>query len=126
VSVLLSGCSLNALIWGADGAEVIDTTNRFASAAAGGDVSGLICAGVDPRLGDPEDWVGVRAEEPEPFAPHYWPGQVDLDPDWSINVSVPIERVIEGALIPGDIFYRSTTNGLCVLDIAWRTVTYSG
>ena len=125
-ALVLSGCSLNTLIWGADGAEVIETTDRFAEAAAEGDASSYICAGHNPRLGEPDEWEGVTGEEPERFVPEYWPTVVPLDPAWSINVSVPFERLVEGMEIPGDVFYQQRSDGLCVVDVVWATVSYIG
>ncbi|BDV29372.1 hypothetical protein [Microbacterium terricola] len=122
LSVFLSSCALDALIWGFDGAEVIKTTSQFARAAAAGDASAFICAGQDPPLGEPRDWEGVTPEEPEQFVSEYWPDQVPRDPDWSINVYVPVERQTEGAVTPGDVFYQETDNGLCVVDVVWVTV----
>jgi hypothetical protein len=122
LAVVLSSCSLNTLIWGADGAEVIETTDRFAEAAAEGDASSYICAGHDPRLGEPAEWEGVTGEEPERFVPEYWPTMVLLDPTWSINVYVPVERQVGGMQIPSDVFYRQSDQGLCVVDVVWATV----
>ncbi|MCW3493587.1 hypothetical protein [Microbacterium sp. SSM24] len=102
---------------------MIDTTNQFAQAAAEGDASSYVCVGQQPRLGEPADWAGVSAEEPERFVPEYWPNQAALDPAWSINVYVPSERQFEGMEMPGDVFFRQTDDGLCVVDVVWVTLT---
>lgn len=122
LAVGLSGCTMNELIWGADGAHVIDTTQRLITAAAAREADGLVCAGSDPDLRDPADWEGVTAQEPERFVAAHWPEMAPHDPTWSINLSLPASRVIAGAQYPGDVFYREAGGELCLVDIAWWTV----
>lgn len=120
--VLLSGCSLDTVIWGADGAGVIQTTEGLIEAAASGDADSFVCAGHDPELREPANWEGLSAEEPERFVAEYWPDQAELDPDWSINLSLAQKRVVAGEEFPGDVFYQEADDGLCLVDVAWWTV----
>lgn len=122
LAVALSGCSIDALIWGADGAGVIETTEQLIDAAAAGDGASFVCEGCDPDLREPGDWEGLSAEEPEHFVADYWPDQVPLGPAWSINLSLPADRVASGVEYPGDVFYQETDDGLCLVDVAWWTV----
>jgi hypothetical protein len=121
-ALALTGCSLDGLIWGPEGASVIDTTRELIDAAAAGDADSLVCEGRDLDLGSPSAWDGLSAEEPEPFVAEYWPEQVDLDPTWSINLSLPTGRVASGVEYPGNLFYRDDGGGLCLVDVAWWTV----
>jgi len=121
-AVALSGCSVDALIWGADGAAVIATTEQLIDAAASGDSASFVCAGYEPDVREPEDWVGLSAEEPERFSGAYWEDLAELDPDWSINLSLPEDRVVAGLEFPGDVFYQQTDDGLCLVGVAWSTV----
>ncbi|MFB8385688.1 hypothetical protein ACFC3F_00935 [Microbacterium sp. NPDC055910] len=120
--VALAGCSVDTLIWGVEGAGVIETTEELIDAAAAGDGASFVCAGHDPELRDPDDWVGLSAEEPERFVADYWPDQASLEPAWSINLSLPVDRVASGVEYPGDVFYRETGDALCLVDVAWWTV----
>lgn len=122
VGVLGAGCSVDAMLWGSDGAQVIETTERIIDAASKGDVATYVCADSAPELRHPEDWKGLSAEEPEQFSPEYWPEQASLDPSWSINLSLPADRVSPGEEYPGDVFYRNTDSGLCLVAVAWWVV----
>lgn len=118
--VLLSGCFVDTLIWGPNGARVIETTDAFIQAAASGDVRDFACAGASADFGQPDDWTGLSAGEPERFHAPYWPELASLDPAWNINV----ERTEPGEpdeRFPGDLFFRETADGLCVIDVAWST-----
>jgi len=120
--VTMSGCSLDTVIWGADGAGVIQTTERLIDAAAAGDADSFVCAGYEPELREPTDWEGLSAEEPERFVPEYWPEMTEHDPDWSINLSFAEKQVAAGAEFPGDVFYQETDDGPCLVAVAWWTV----
>lgn len=122
VGVLGAGCSVDSVVWGSDGAQVIETTERIIDAASEGDADAYVCTDSAPELRDPEDWKGLSAEEPGRFTPEYWPEQASLDPSWSINLSLPADRVNPGEEYPGDIFYRNTDTGLCLVAVAWWTV----
>ncbi|MFJ6534004.1 hypothetical protein [Microbacterium sp. NPDC091662] len=120
--VMLSGCSLNTMLWGDDGAGVIETTTDLLDAAAAGDAESFICEGQDPELREPADWEGLSPEEPERFVADYWPDQVPLEPSWNIGLSLSAERVNGGVEFPGYVFYREVDDGLCVVDVTWWTV----
>lgn len=123
LALVVSGCAVvDHVIWGADGAAVIRTTERFIEAAAAGDGASFVCDRGDPDLGEPADWAGMSAEEPERFYAEFWPDRAPLEPSWNINLSLPAERVAPGSEHPGDVFYRETDDGLCVVDVAWSTV----
>jgi hypothetical protein len=126
LTVGLSACSMDTVIWGADGAAVIQSTEDLIDAAASGDADMYICEGHDPELREPAAWEGLSAEEPERFVAEYWPDQAVLDPDWSINLSLGEERLVSGEEYPGDVFYRATDDGLCLVDVAWWTVEAEG
>ncbi|SIR90814.1 hypothetical protein SAMN05880568_1741 [Microbacterium sp. RURRCA19A] len=126
LTLALASCSLDTIIWGPDGAAVIDTTNRVIAAASAGDATALVCAGAAPEMGAPEDWTGLAAEEPERLVGDHWPDQAALDAAWSINVSLPVDRVAGGTNAPGDLFFRDTDDGLCLVDVAWSTVEFEG
>lgn len=122
LAIALSGCSVDTLIWGAECAVVIETTEELIAGAAAGNGASFVCADYDPDLREPEDWEGLSAEEPERFVAEYWPDQVRLDPAWSINLSLPADRVDAGVEYPGDVFYQETDDGLCLVDVAWWVV----
>jgi len=122
----LTGCSVDALIWGNDGARVISTAEALIAALSSGTSSDLICAGVEPDLGTPSDWAGLSAGEPERFVDEYWREQAALDPQWSINLEGLPEGAVPGTKFPGDVFMRETDDGLCVADVAWATLVSVG
>lgn len=122
LTAVLAGCSADTLIWGQDGSQVIETTERLIDAAAAGEGDAFICDGFAPELRAPGDWKGLSAEEPEQFVEEYWPEQARHDPEWSINLSLAEDRVAAGVQYPGDVFYRETEDGLCLVDVAWWTV----
>lgn len=122
LGVALSGCSVNTVIWGPAGARVIDTTTTLIQAAAAGEGDALICPGQQLDLGVPGQWAGLFAGEPEKFVAEYWPGHAELDPAWSINLSLPSERATAGRVFPGNVFYREVHDDLCVVGIDWSTV----
>lgn len=122
----LTGCSVDTLIWGGDGARVIETTESLIADLADGEASELVCADAQADLGTPTDWQGLSAGEPERFVPGYWDAQVPLDPQWSINLEGLPEGAAPGSVHPGDVFYRETDEGLCVIDVAWSTLAAEG
>ncbi|MDQ1076659.1 MULTISPECIES: hypothetical protein [Microbacterium] len=87
-ALALTGCSLDGLIWGPGGANVIDTTEELIEAAAAGNADGMVCEGRDIDLGSPSAWDGLSAEEPEEFVAEYWPEQAEFDPSWVIGKNV--------------------------------------
>ena len=122
----LTGCSIDSVIWGPDGAGVIQTTEELVDAMAEGNPTDLICADSAAELGEPSDWQGLSAGEPEHFFADYWDEQVPLDPQWNINLEGLPEGLTPGSAFPGDVFYRETDEGLCVIDIAWSTLAAEG
>jgi hypothetical protein len=126
LSAALTGCSLDSVIWGPDGARVIETTEELVGAMADGDRTDLICADSAAELGEPSDWLGLSAGEPERFSAGYWDEQVPLDPQWNINLEGLPRGLTPGSTFPGDVFYRETDEGLCVIDIAWSTPVAEG
>ncbi|MBN9155650.1 MAG: hypothetical protein J0I44_06630 [Microbacterium sp.] len=122
LAALLAGCSLNTVVWGPEGARVIETSERFIRAAAAGDADSFVCAGQHPDLREPGDWVGVDAEEPEKFDADRWPALAALGPAWTINLSAGGRASSPGDQQPGDLVFGRTADGLCVLAVAWMTV----
>ena len=122
----LTSCSIDSVIWGPDGAGVIQTTEELVDAMAEGNPTDLICADSAAELGEPSDWQGLSAGEPEHFFADYWDEQVPLDPQWNINLEGLPEGLTPGSAFPGDVFYRETGEGLCVIDIAWSTLVAEG
>ena len=122
LAALLTGCSIDALIWGNDGAQVIQTTENLLSDLASGETSDIVCTDSVADLGAPSDWAGLSEGEPEEFLAGYWIDQVALDPQWSINLEGLPEGAVPGSRYPGDVFYRETDDGLCVIDVTWSTL----
>lgn len=122
----LSACSVDTLLWGADGGAVIEATDRLIDDAASGNAGALVCEGARPDLRSPEEWTGLSSEEPERFTAQYWPDQAPLEPTWNINLSLPPDSVADGEVFPGDVFYRREEDSLCVVDVVWSTVEVSG
>lgn len=114
LAALLTGCSIDSLIWGSDGAQVIQTTEKLVSDLASGETSDIVCMDSVADFGAPSDWSGLSAGEPEEFSAEYW--------EWSINLEGPPEGAMPGTHYPGDIFYRDIDDGLCVIDVSWSTL----
>ena len=122
----LAGCSVDTLIWGPDGAQVITTTEALIQDLESGETSDLVCEDSEADLGVPDDWDGLSAGEPERFVADFWKEQVPLDPQWSINLEGLPDGAVPGEEHPGDVFYRETDDGLCVIDVVWATLIYAG
>ena len=122
----LTGCSIDTLIWGNDGAQVIQTTENLIKDLASGGTSDLVCEDAEADLGTAKDWEGRSAGEPERFVAGYWDEQVSLDPQWNINLEGLPDGATSGDKFPGDVFYRETDDGLCVIDVAWSTLIDAG
>lgn len=114
---------MESVIWGPDGAGAIQTTEELIDAMADGNPTDLIC---EAELGGPSDWLGLSAGEPEHFFAEYCEEQAPLDPRWNINLEGVPEGLTPGSGFPGDVFYRETEDGLCVIDIAWSTLVAEG
>jgi len=122
----LTGCSVDALVWGNDGAQVIHTTETLIDDLSSGGATALVCDDAVVDLGSTADWEGRSAGEPEQFVGDYWDEQVPLDPQWSINLEGLPAGATSGDEFPGDVFYRETDDGLCVIDVAWSTLLVEG
>ena len=105
---------------------MIQTTEELVDAMTDGKPTDLICTDSAADLGEPSDWLGLSAGEPERFFADYWDEQVPLDPQWNINLEGLPEGLTPGSTFPGDVFYRETDQGLCVIDIAWSTRVAEG
>ena len=121
-TALLTGCSMDTLIWGAEGARVIETTETLIDDVADSGTSEILCDDSVAELGEANDWAQLSAGEPERFVPEFWEDQVALDPQWSINLEGLPPGAQPGDEIPGDVFYRETDSGLCVIDMIWPTL----
>lgn len=126
LAALLTGCSLDAVIWGPSGARVIETTETLIDEMASGEPTDLLCDDSVAVRGAPADWQGLSAGEPEQFFAEYWKDQVPLDPQWNINLEGLPDGIEPGSEFPGDVFYRETEDGLCVVDIPWSTLVEEG
>lgn len=123
----LTACTLvDTVIWGSDGAQVIETTEDLIRDLASDEASDLICDDAEADLGTAEDWKGRTAGEPEQYVAEHWHAQAPLDPHWIINLEGRPEGSKPGDTFPGDIFYRETDDGLCVIDVAWATLVAVG
>lgn len=85
VTAALTGCSANLLIWGPEGARVVETTEQLIDAAAAGDPASFVCEGYEPEMREPTDWEGFSAEEPEEFVPEYWE---QMEPAYASNPGI--------------------------------------
>ena len=125
-AAILAGCSVDTLIWGPDGAQVIMTTEDLIQDLESEETSDLVCQDAEVHLGDHDDWNGISVGEPERFVADFWKEQVPLDPQWNINLEGLPDGAVAGEEHPGDVFYRETDDGLCVIDVAWSTLIYAG
>lgn len=123
LAALLAGCSVDSLIWGRDGAKVIEATEKLIADLAAGETSDLVCADSTADFGNPSDWSSLSAGEPEKFSGKYWKDQTALNPKWSINLEGLPEGASSGTTFPGDLFFRETGDELCVIDVAWATLS---
>lgn len=119
VVATLTGCSLNTMIWGADGAAVIQAADAFVQDMASTGTSELFCPDAIAVPGERVDWKNLVAGEPERFVAHRWRAQAPLDPQWSINLQGMPPGAGAGTSYPGDVFFRDTADGLCVIDVMW-------
>lgn len=120
--VALAGCSIDGVLWGPDGARVIDTTEQLISEASSGDQESLACEDSVAVFGESGLWDGLSAGEPEQFDPETSVDRPALDATWRINLEGAGLGETSGEEVPTDVFYRETKTGLCVADIIWQTV----
>lgn len=118
----LSGCSLDGVLWGPEGAGVISTTEKLIAAAPSGEQGSLTCEDAAADFGDAEVWEGLSAGEPEQFDAADSVDRPGLDATWRINLEGAgiAATSVEG--VPTDVFYRETDSGWCVADVVWQTV----
>jgi hypothetical protein len=126
LAALLTGCSVDSLVWGSDGAKVIEATEKLIAELAAGETSDLVCADSTADFGEPNDWSSLSAGEPEKFTGKYWKDQAGLNPKWSINLEGLPDGASPGTTFPGDVFFRETDGELCVIDVAWATLSAVG
>lgn len=126
LAALLAGCSVDSLIWGSDGAKVIEATEKLIAELAAGETSDLVCADSTADFGTPGDWSSLSAGEPEKFTGKYWKDQAELNPKWNINLEGLPAGATVGSTYPGDVFFRETDGDLCVIDVAWATLSAVG
>jgi hypothetical protein len=120
--VALSGCSIDGVLWGPEGARVIDTTEQLIAAASSGGQDSLACDDLAADFGDAGLWDGLGAGEPEQFDPATSADLPGLDATWRINLEGTGIGETSGKEVPTDVFYRETQAGLCVADAIWQTV----
>ncbi len=120
--VVLSGCSVNTALWGADGARVIDTTEQLIDAASSGEQDTLACEGSAADFGDSQAWEELSAGEPEEFNGETSVDRPLLDAAWRINLEGTANGRVSGDISPTDVFYREVDDSLCVADIIWQTI----
>ncbi|CAM3756994.1 hypothetical protein MIFL109517_07515 [Micrococcus flavus] len=99
----LTGCGVGErLLWGEEGYAVKEAARSVIDAVAAGEAP-AVCDGVDVDFGEPDDWRGAGAGEPE-----------RIDGRWHINVEVRegVPRV--GEPMPGDLVFGETPDGLCL------------
>lgn len=110
------------MLWGPDGARVIDTTEQLISGAASGGQESLACEDSVAVFDDAGVWDGLSAGEPEQFDPETSVDRPALDATWRINLEGAFLGGTSGKEVPTDVFYRETETGLCVADVMWQTV----
>lgn len=120
--VTLAGCSVDEMLWGAEGANVIETTEQLIAAATSRAQDSLACPDSAANFGDAGLWNGLDAGEPEPFDPTTSRDRPGLDATRRINLEGAGIGVDSGREVPTDVFYRTTETGLCVADIIWQEV----
>lgn len=116
---VLTGCSVDAVLWGPDGARVIETTDELVAAASTGEQSHLACADFAGDFGEPTTWVGLSAGEPEQFDGATSVDRPGLDATWRINLE---GGMASGKSTPTDVFYSQDGESLCIADVIWQTI----
>lgn len=126
LAVVVTGCSMEAVIWGPDGARVIQTTEELIAELSAGGSAPHTCPDASVDFGEPRQWTGRSAGEREGFAAAVWPDHAALDPDWTINLEGMPNGAVPGDSHPGYVFYRETDDGLCVDSVGWETLIAVG
>lgn len=110
------------MLWGREGARVIDTTEQLVAAASSGEQDAFACEDLAADFGDASLWDGLGAGEPEQFSPETSVDRPGLDATWRINLEGSGIGETSATDVPTDVFYRETEIGLCVADVMWQTV----
>ena len=105
---------------------MIEASEKIIAELAAGGTSDLVCADSTADFGEPNDWSSRSAGEPEKFTGKYWEDQAGLNPKWSINLEGLLDGASQGTTFPGDVFFRETDGELCVIDVAWATLSAVG
>lgn len=119
---MLSGCSMDAALWGPDGARVIGTTEQLIEAASSRDQGTFACEDYAADFGDAQAWDELSAGEPEQFNADTSVDRPSLDASWRINLEGTATGRETGDVSPTDVFYRDSADGLCVADVIWQTI----
>lgn len=119
---LLSGCSMNTVLWGPDAAGVIKVTEELIDAASTGEQQAVACENSATDFGNSQAWEGLSSGEPEQFNAETSVDRPLLDAVWRINLEGATVGRTSGEVSATDVFYRETDEGLCVADIIWQTV----
>src|SRR3546814_12403647 len=85
-ATVLVGCSPDALIWGSEGARVIEVTEQLIGEVAEDGDSALVCADAEVELGPPAHWTGRPAGERARFTGDCREERAPITPQWSINL----------------------------------------
>lgn len=121
-ATVLTACSIDTVIWGAEGARVIQVTEEVIQEVTAGELDPRKCVDSTADFGDPQQWTGLSAGEPGRLQGDFWDEQQALGATWSINLEGLQPR--DGAELPSDVFYREIDDELCIVDIVWSTVTF--
>ena len=123
--LLLTACSVDTLIWGADGAHVIATTDQVVQDVLAGDPGSRTCADSQTDFREPKRWEGLSAGEPERITGEFWDDQQALGATWTINLEgLDTTTAENGGQYPSYVFYSEVDDDLCVIDVEWGTVTW--
>lgn len=125
VGLTLTGCSIDTVIWGPEGARVIGMTDRVVQDVVAGTTSPHACSDSEADFGEPQRWVGLSGGEPERLNGSFWQEQQSLGATWTINLEgLDTTTAENGGSYPSYVFFRETGDDLCVIDIEWGTVTF--
>lgn len=122
--LMLTACSVDMLIWGAEGARVIQITEEVIQDAAAGEPTPRACPDAAADFGVREQWIGLSAGEPERLQGDFWEDQQALGATWAINLEGRTDALTQEAETPSDVFYSEVDDELCIVDIEWGTVIF--
>lgn len=114
------GCSTDQFVWGQEGAAVRSVSNEFVEQVRTAGDSAHLCTESNADLGDPADWAGLAAGEPEKYDGSSWEEYADLSPSWLINLSAAeVSGEDSQREVPAFLFFQGSGEDLCVVDVAW-------